>query len=173
MNQDTQPTTQEYKREGYKNPIPTTDIIIEYVEEENLKEEKESEEKRKRETKIVLIERKNHPRGLALPGGFAEWGITLDENAKKEAREETGLHVEIDNPQVPFCIRSDPKRDPRGHMTSVVFVAKGSGVIKAGDDAKEAKLYSLQEVRKLLDEKKLVFDHGDILEQYLKHKNQE
>lgn len=104
----------------FKNPYPATDIIIEYQDG------------------VVLIERKNKPHGLALPGGFAEYGLSLEENAVKEAKEETGLDVEIINPEHPLCVHSNPKRDPRAHIISMTYIAKGSGKLEAGDDAKNA-----------------------------------
>jgi len=141
---------------AYRNPVPTTDIIIEY----------DSGQKEG----IVLITRKNKPYGLAIPGGFAEVGISLGANARKEAREETGLDVLIEDEDHPFCVRSDPKRDPRGHMMSVCYVAKGYGELKAGDDAKTAKLYSLPEVYALMGRDVFAFDHEKILEQYMQQK---
>ena len=93
------------------NPYPTTDIIIEY--------------ERAGKEGIILIMRKNPPIGLALPGGFAEYGISLEENARKEGKEETNLEVILENEEQPFCVHSDPQRDPRGHMISVTYIAKG------------------------------------------------
>jgi 8-oxo-dGTP diphosphatase len=147
-----------YKKfKKYNNPIPTTDLIIEHVDNYG----KEG---------IVLIERKNPPYGLALPGGFAEYGITLDTNAKKEAMEETNLEFMIDNPEKPFLIKSDPNRDPRGHLISVTYVGKGYGNLLGGDDAKNAKVYGANELKTLIDNKGLAFDHADILFEYLKDK---
>ncbi len=140
----------------YRNPYPTTDVIIEHNDGE-----KEG---------IVLITRKNPPYGIAIPGGFAEYGLSLEENAKKEAWEETGLKIELENPEEPLCVHSDPKRDPRGHMISVTYIAKGRGRIKAGDDAKTAKLYSISEVIGLLGKDQIVFDHEEIIRKYLKHR---
>lgn len=140
---------------SYEGPFPTTDIIIEYSDGK-----KEG---------IVLIERKNEPIGTALPGGFAEKGISLEQNAAKEAKEETGLEIEIKNPNRPW-VYSDPGRDPRAHTISNTYLAIGKGKLQAGDDAKAAFIYTLDEVKKLVKEKKLVFDHGKILEDYLKHK---
>ncbi len=139
----------------YHNPFPTTDIIIEYDDG--------------KKNGIVLIERKNEPHGTALPGGFAEYGLSLEQNAAKEAREETGLDIEIQNPNRPW-VYSSPGRDPRAHTISNTYLAIGKGTLQAGDDAKEAFVYTLYEVKKLVKEKKLVFDHGKILEDYLKHK---
>src|SRR3989339_1687096 len=108
----------------HRNPFPATDIIIEY--NDGLKEG------------IVLIARRNPPYGLALPGGFAEWGLSLEENAIKEAKEETGLEVILESPTKPLCVRSDPSRDPRSHIISITYVGKGYGELLAGDDAKDA-----------------------------------
>jgi ADP-ribose pyrophosphatase YjhB (NUDIX family) len=136
----------------YRNPFPTTDIIIEY---KNCTKEG-----------IVLITRKNPPYGIAIPGGFAEWGISLEENARKEAMEETGLEIIIENPGRPY-VYSDPKRDPRGHMVSNTYYAKGFGSLRAGDDAKTARIYSIDEVIELVRNNRLAFDHSRILGDYL------
>ncbi len=126
----------------YRNPFPTVDIIIEV------------------EDKIVLIYRKNYPQGWALPGGFVDYGETLEEAAIREAKEETNLDIEIE--YLLGCY-SDPKRDPRFHTVSAVFVAKGKGELKGQDDAKLAKLFKIEEIP--WDE--LVFDHSKILKDYL------
>jgi ADP-ribose pyrophosphatase YjhB (NUDIX family) len=136
---------------GY--PLTTTDLIIEY--------------KNRTKEGIVLVTRKNPPYGIALPGGFAEYGLSLEENAAKEAREETGLAVVVKDCYHPFCVRSDPDRDPRGHMISVTYIVEGYGKLKAGDDAKEARLYSLDELRDLIRRDELAFDHDEILSEYL------
>ena len=142
-----------YEGIGYRNPIPATDIIIEH--NDGTKEG------------IVLIERKNPPYGLAIPGGFAELNMSLEENAIKEAKEETNLDVIIYNPEEPLCVHSHPKRDPRYHLISVTFVARGYGVLTAGDDAAGAKLYTLDEVKNLLGKNKIAFDHERALKKYL------
>lgn len=147
----TMPDENEIKK--FRNPFPTTDIIIEFNDGN-----KEG---------IILIDRVNPPYGKALPGGFAEWGISLEDNARKEAKEETNLDIILLNPEHPLCVKSNPARDPRGHMISVAYVAKGSGTLKAGDDAKLAGIYSLDEVIKLIDDRKIVFDHADIIKDYM------
>ncbi len=136
----------------YGWPIPTTDIIIEYEQQGK--------------AGIVLITRKNPPYGIAIPGGVAELGLTLEENAEKEAREETGLVVRLKNPQRPY-VYSSPTRDPRHHMISNTYIAVGSGTLCAGDDAASANLYTPEEVRSLLGKGLFAFDHEDILRDYL------
>ena len=107
---------------------------------------------------IVLIERRNPPHGWALPGGFVDYGETLEAAAMREAREETSLV--ITNLQQ-FRAYSDPRRDPRQHNISVVFTAQARGVPRAGDDAGRAGLFSLDELPT-----PLCFDHGRILGDY-------
>ena len=129
----------------YKNPFPTVDIIIEV------------------EDKIVLIYRKNYPQGWALPGGFVDYGETLEEAAIREAKEETNLDIEI---LYLLGCYSDPKRDPRFHTVTTVFVAKGKGELKGQDDAKLARLFRVNEI----PWNELVFDHAKILKDYLNKK---
>ncbi|RUM88588.1 MAG: NUDIX hydrolase [Thermovibrio sp.] len=109
---------------------------------------------------IVLIERKYPPKGLALPGGFVEVGESVERALIREMEEETGLDVIILRQ---FGVYSDPDRDPRFHVVSVVFecVARGAPVGK--DDAKVAKIYGYDEIPL----GKLAFDHGKILRDYL------
>jgi 8-oxo-dGTP diphosphatase len=109
---------------------------------------------------IVLIERKNPPLGLAIPGGFVEIGEKVEDALIREMKEETSLDVEIVRT---LGVYSDPKRDPRFHAVSVVFVCKAYGKPKAKSDAKKAKIYKLEEIP--FD--KLVFDHKEILKDYL------
>jgi len=130
-----------------KTPYLTTDGIIEMYEDDNFKG-------------IVLIERKNEPKGLALPGGFVDVGESVEEALRREMKEETNLDVQISSL---LGVYSDPKRDPRFHTASVVYVARAQGQPKGGDDAKEAKLYTLEEIP--LDQ--LVFDHVKIVKDYL------
>lgn len=144
------PTQEEIK--GLRNPVPTTDIIIEYSNKDKCG--------------IVLITRRNPPYGIALPGGFAEYGLSLEENAIKEAREETGLEVIIENPGRPY-VYSTPDRDPRLHTISNTYYATGYGVLQAGDDAKTAEIYPIEEVIKLVRDDRLAFDHSKILKDYL------
>ncbi|CAG0932234.1 ADP-ribose pyrophosphatase [Rhodocyclaceae bacterium] len=141
FNQLTCPRCGEQVRQ-YRNPFPTVDIIIEVT------------------GGIVLIERKNEPKGWALPGGFVDYGETLEAAAIREAREETSLH--ITNLRLLGCY-SDPARDPRQHTISTVFVAESSGTPVAADDAASLAVYPVTGLPALL-----CFDHRKILDDYLR-----
>ena len=127
--------------EIYQNPLPTVDIIIE-IEPNG----------------IVLIKRKNPPYGWAIPGGFVDYGESLEEAAVREAKEETNLDVKLVKQ---FHTYSDPKRDPRHHSISTVYIAKGKGIPKAKDDALEIGIFDKSN---LPDE--IAFDHRSILKDY-------
>ncbi|WP_297452685.1 NUDIX hydrolase [Persephonella sp.] len=109
---------------------------------------------------IVLIERKNPPLGLAIPGGFVDVGETVEQALVREMKEETSLDVEIVRL---LGVYSEPNRDPRFHTISITFVCKAYGQPKASSDAKEVKVFKLEEIP--FD--KLVFDHAKILRDYL------
>ncbi len=110
---------------------------------------------------LVLIERLYAPEGLALPGGFVEVGETVESAVLREIKEETGLYARINRL---FGVYSDPKRDPRFHVVSVVFVCDAEGEPRAGDDAKRVRVYRLEDLPLEL----LVFDHKSILLDYMK-----
>ncbi len=111
---------------------------------------------------VVLIQRKNPPFGWALPGGFVDYGESLEDAVVREAKEETNLDVtEVQQ----FHTYSDPSRDPRFHTIGTVFLAKARGKPKAGDDAGDLKIVKLREIAKL----DLAFDHKKILEDYIKY----
>jgi len=109
---------------------------------------------------IVLIERSNPPFGWALPGGFVDYGESLEEAVIREAKEETGLDL-LDLKQ--FHTYSEPDRDPRFHTIGTVFIAKAKGKPKAGDDAAGLKIVKLSEVRGL----EFAFDHKQIIQDYI------
>lgn len=124
-------------------PYVTVDIIIEV------------------EHGIVLIERSNPPYGWAFPGGFLDYGETVEIAAIREAKEETNLDL-INVRQLKTY--SDPSRDPRFHTISTVFIAQGEGIPQAGDDAQNFKIVRYEDLLKM----EYAFDHKDIIKDYLK-----
>lgn len=113
---------------------------------------------------IVLIERKNEPFGWALPGGFVDKDIeSADDAIIREIEEETNLQV-IKSKQ--FRLYSNPKRDPRGHTATMVYVIKAKGELKAKDDAKNCEIVPINKLKSY----KLAFDHKQIIEDYIKSK---
>jgi len=142
-------------RDFYSGPALATDIIIEYTDAKTSK------------TGIVVIRRKNFPHGLALPGGFAEYGLSFPENARKEAKEETGLDVTIFENERPVYVSSAPGRDPRGHVATVTYVGKGSGILNAGDDAKEAFVCTPTELDHLDKSEWAFTDHASTIRKYV------
>jgi len=130
-----------------RNPYLTVDIIVE------------------QEEKLLLIERKNPPHGWALPGGFVDYGERVETAAIREAKEETGLDVELERL---LYVYSSPDRDPRSHTASVVFIANASGTLKAADDAKNAKFFSLDDLPE-----QICFDHAEIIADYKAYREQQ
>ncbi len=124
-----------------RNPFPTVDIIIEFAQG------------------IVLIERMNPPHGWALPGGFVDYGESVESAARREALEETGLALtELRQ----FHVYSDPRRDPRMHTMTTVFVAKGQGRLRAADDARSAVVCDTDSLPS-----EMAFDHRGIVNDYV------
>ncbi len=121
-------------------PLLTVDAIIVY------------------DSMVVFIRRKNNPfKGMfALSGGFVELGETTEEAVVRESMEETGLSIEIVKL---IGVYSEPSRDPRGHTVSICYLAKGIGSLKAGSDAAEVALFTIDSIPKL------AFDHNHIIDQ--------
>lgn len=134
----------------YHYPAGAVDVIIE------------------KDDKLLLIRRKNEPfKGLlAIPGGFVNEGEKVEDTAVREMTEETNLTIE---PTDILGVYSDPKRDPRGHVISIVFIGKIiAGEVRAGDDADSFEWVSYKELKN----KQIVrtFDHLKIMEDYQKSK---
>lgn len=127
----------------YRIPAVTVDIIIELSDGE-----------------VVLIRRKNPPHGWALPGGYVDYGETLEGAAVREAREETSLSVSLVEQ---FHTYSDPARDPRRHSISTVFVAGATGTPRAADDAAAIGVFREETLPE-----PIVFDHKQILADYFR-----
>ncbi|MEN8136219.1 MAG: NUDIX hydrolase [Thermodesulfobacteriota bacterium] len=127
----------------FRNPVPTVDAIIDVG------------------GKIVLVKRRNPPHGWALPGGFVDYGETLEDAVRREAFEETGLQITLKGQ---FHTYSKPERDPRLHTITTVFLATAEGCPTGGDDALEAAFFSQEDLPAL------VFDHRDILDDYYRSK---
>jgi ADP-ribose pyrophosphatase YjhB (NUDIX family) len=129
----------------HRNPVPTADIIIE------------------QEKGVVLILRRNEPRLWAIPGGYCDYGESLEQAAVREAREETGLEVELIEQ---FHTYSDPRRDPRQHTITTVYIARAcGGTLQARDDAQETGVFP-EDFLPL----SLAFDHDQILKDYFLYK---
>lgn len=108
--------------------------------------------------KIVLVQRKNPPfKGKwALPGGFVENNETVEEAVVREFREETSFKSEV---AMLVGVFSEPGRDPRGHIVSVVYLLRRiGGRLKAGDDAGKCRWFPLDGLPGL------AFDHEQILD---------
>lgn len=128
-------------KQQFRNPLPTVDIIIEL-----------------KDKGIVLIRRKNPPHGWAIPGGFVDYGESLEDAAVREAREETSLSVELIRQ---FHTYSDPKRDARFHTISTVYIASAKGEPMAADDAADIGVFKEDNLPE-----PIVFDHKEILRDY-------
>ena len=123
-------------------PSLTVDAVIEYPDD-----------------RVVLIRRGNPPfeGRWALPGGFVDIGETVEHACVREVKEECMIDVELDGI---LGVYSDPSRDPRRHTVSVVFMAKyRSGELSGSDDAREAKLFTRNDLKGIT----LAFDHELIM----------
>jgi ADP-ribose pyrophosphatase YjhB (NUDIX family) len=108
---------------------------------------------------IVLIERSNPPFGWALPGGFVDYGESLESAVIREAKEETGLDIAEVRQMHTY---SAPERDPRFHTINTVFIARAAGTPLAGDDAKGVRVVKLDQLAGV----NLAFDHRSIIADY-------
>ena len=133
----------------YRNPAPTVDIIIELVDRPN--------------RPIILIERHNIPYGWAIPGGFVDYGESVENAAIREAQEEVSLSVQLVEQ---FYVYSDPQRDQRKHTLAIAFIATATGEPKAADDAKNLAIVNQWDMPN-----NLCFDHDRIMADYWRYRN--
>jgi 8-oxo-dGTP diphosphatase len=111
---------------------------------------------------IVFIERKNFPTGWAFPGGFVDYGETVEAAAIREMREEISLDVKL---HTLLGVYSRPDRDPRGQTITIVYIGSADGEPRGADDAREARLFAAD-----APPGPLVFDHTEILADYVRFK---
>ena len=131
----------------YKIPSLTTDIFIFNDDFE-----------------FILIKRKHNPFKdcWALPGGFVEYGESVEIAAVREAKEETSIDVELIDL---VNVYSKPDRDPRGHTVTVAYTAKGDfNAKKADSDAKDIGIFSQDDLGQL----EIAFDHSKIINDCIK-----
>ena len=134
---------------SYRNPAPTVDIIIELIDQPN--------------RPIVLIERKNEPFGWAIPGGFVDYGESIETAAIREAEEEVSLKAKLIEQ---FYVYSDPQRDPRQHTLAIAFIATAKRKPIAADDAKNLGVFNQWDMPQ-----NLCFDHDRIMADYWHYRN--
>jgi len=112
---------------------------------------------------VLLVRRGVEPyKGMwAIPGGFKRPNETLDEAAKRELVQETG--VDSASLLAQFGAYGDPGRDPRMNVVTVAYLAvlREVGGIVAGSDAAEAALVPVSEA--LSGKLELAFDHAQIV----------
>ncbi|MDM8516605.1 NUDIX hydrolase [Desulfobacterales bacterium HSG16] len=129
---------------NFRNPFPTVDIIIEI------------------DKGFILIKRKNPPFGWALPGGFVDYGESLESAAIREAKEETSLDIRL---MEQFHTYSAPDRDPRHHTLTTVYIAAAQGIPEAADDAKDIGIFHEEDLPQ-----QIAFDHDRLIEDYLRYR---
>ena len=132
-------------RTRYHYPAITVDVVIFTLRDDDLQ--------------ALLIQRKIHPfeGRWAIPGGFVEASESLEAAARRELQEETGVRDVYLEQLYTF---GDPKRDPRGRVVTVAYLALVPAplVVQAGSDAADARWWSVARLPKL------AFDHTQILQ---------
>ena len=129
---------EEYDPYRYKNPCCTTDtVVFSYKDEQALKEGR---------LKVLLVKRGNHPSigCWALPGGFVNLRENLEDTARRELQEETGVSG---LPVEQFACYGDYQRDPRARIITSAYlsIVKESDVsVEAGDDAADAAWFEIE-----------------------------
>ena len=140
------PATKRAVAAGFVLPLTTVDVVIFSVLDGQLR--------------VLQVQRPHDagepfPGRWALPGGFVEYGESLEDAAVRECREETGLRL---SGLRQFHTYSRPDRDPRIHTISTVFAARGRGIPRAADDALDLGIFPRSGLPG-----PLAFDHAAIL----------
>lgn len=137
-----------YDSSRYPNFAVTVDIVILTLRDGRLQ--------------VLLVQRGGEPYAgtWALPGGFKRPDETLDDAARRELREETGVTAPKHLAQ--FGAYGDPGRDPRTNVVTVAYLAvtPDPGILQAGTDAVAARLWPVTDAVQHLE---LAFDHRRIL----------
>jgi 8-oxo-dGTP diphosphatase len=139
------------KEQHYRNPIPTVDTIIQ------------------KDSKILLVKRKKDPfKGyLVLPGGFVNQGERVEDAARREVKEETSLDIELVDI---LGVYSEPKRDPRGHIMSTVFIGEISQNNDKVDAIAKDDAATIEWINLEVENTSFGFDHKKIISDYRKWK---
>ncbi len=115
--------------------------------------------------KIALIERGKAPFGYAMFGGHVEYEKP-EQAFKREANEELSIS-DISNMRL-LGVHGNPGRDPRQHSVEVTYACTTKDTPVAASDAKTVHLLDVHEVEALIKAQEFAFDHGAILENYLR-----
>jgi 8-oxo-dGTP diphosphatase len=105
---------------------------------------------------VLLVKRLDSENGWALPGGFIEKGETLEDCARRELKEETGVEVPFLSH---FSNYSEPTRDTRHQVISVGYLAVhpfGKLRLKANSDVLDVNWFGVNNLPQL------AFDHNKI-----------
>ena len=137
---------QTYNPARYDRPSVTVDLVIFTLQN--------------RELNVLLVKRKNWPfeGRWALPGGFVGMDETLDQAARRELEEETGIHDIYLEQLYTF---GEPQRDPRTRVISVAYIAlvrSDKQPLRGSDESTDVRWFP---VRRLPGP--LAFDHDTIL----------
>jgi len=148
-----------YDSSKYRKPSVTVDNIVFCLGNKRGKTEEKDVSYLNHDVEVLIIKRGNHPDmgRWAFPGGFIEMDENLETSALRELKEETGLEgIEIEQLQA----FGDVGRDKRDRIVTVAFlsVIEQKKTAEAGDDAQDAKWFSLKCKKEAVDEESYILD---------------